>query len=86
MSPEPSPADANRSNSRLLAPPVATMASQTTMTIEGDYSLFARLEKQREWVELCDATDPALTYLPESKRGQRMQALNFETIHQGIVR
>ena len=46
----------------------------------------ARLEKQRQWVELCDATDPALTYLPESKSGQRMQALNFETIHQGIVR
>ena len=46
----------------------------------------ARLEKQREWVELCDATDPALTYLPDSHRGQRMQASSFESVHRGIVR
>jgi hypothetical protein len=46
----------------------------------------ARLEKQRAWVDLCDAIDPALTYLPEDRRGERMRASSFEATHRGIVR
>jgi hypothetical protein len=45
-----------------------------------------RLEKQREWVELWDAIDPSLTYLPETRRARRMQASSFQAIHRGIVR
>ena len=46
----------------------------------------ARQKQQQGWVELCDATDPALTYLPEARSGERMQASSFEAVHRGIVR
>ena len=45
-----------------------------------------RIEKQREWVALCDMTDPAVTYLPESQRGERMRVASLEALHRGIVR
>ncbi|MEP6768364.1 MAG: hypothetical protein ABJC61_06820 [Acidobacteriota bacterium] len=45
-----------------------------------------RLEKQREWIDLVDSTDPAMTYLPEDRRGERMVATGFAAIHRSIVR